>query len=77
MLDTARAAAIEGLVQAGVDFVSGLPDGWQRDLHEATSTSPASRSARVCRRWLGEIAAAEDPAALGAVLGAHHTIAST
>ena len=53
MLDVARAAALEGLDQAGVDFVSGLPDGWQRDLHEAIERDDRFRYVPVCNEGVG------------------------
>jgi sulfopyruvate decarboxylase subunit alpha len=34
LLQHAADEAVRGLAEAGVDFVSGLPDGWQRNLHE-------------------------------------------
>ena len=40
MLDAAAEAAFAGLKEAGVDFVSGLPDGWQRSLHERVEADP-------------------------------------
>jgi len=53
MLAVARAAAIEGLVGAGVDFVSGLPDGWQRDLHEAIEGDERFTYVPVCNEGVG------------------------
>jgi len=53
MLDVARAAAIDGLHQAGVDFVSGLPDGWQRDLHEAIERDDRFTYVPVCNEGVG------------------------
>lgn len=53
MLDAARAAALDGLHQAGINFVSGLPDGWQRDLHEAVEADPAFRYVPVCNEGVG------------------------
>lgn len=34
MLDHAAEEAVAGLKESGIDFVSGLPDGWQRKVHE-------------------------------------------
>jgi sulfopyruvate decarboxylase subunit alpha len=34
VLDHAAQEALRGLKDAGIDFVSGLPDGWQRNVHE-------------------------------------------
>jgi sulfopyruvate decarboxylase subunit alpha len=53
MLDVARAAAIDGLLQAGVDFVSGLPDGWQRDLHEEIERDDRFTYVPVCNEGVG------------------------
>jgi sulfopyruvate decarboxylase subunit alpha len=53
VLDVARAAAVEGLVAAGIDFVSGLPDGWQRDLHEVIETDPRFTYVPVCNEGVG------------------------
>jgi sulfopyruvate decarboxylase subunit alpha len=53
MLETARAAALAGLRQAGINFVSGLPDGWQRDLHEAIEADPAFTYVPVCNEGVG------------------------
>jgi sulfopyruvate decarboxylase subunit alpha len=53
MLDVARAAALDGLEQAGVDFVSGLPDGWQRDLHEAIERDSRFTYVPVCNEGVG------------------------
>ncbi|HZQ56777.1 MAG TPA: hypothetical protein VFA84_02005 [Acidimicrobiales bacterium] len=53
MLPVARSAAIDGLVEAGIDFVSGLPDGWQRDLHEAIEGDARFRYVPVCNEGVG------------------------
>ncbi|HVM65989.1 MAG TPA: hypothetical protein VMU14_14075 [Acidimicrobiales bacterium] len=53
MLPVARTAAIDGLVEAGVDFVSGLPDGWQRDLHEAIEEDGRFAYVPVCNEGVG------------------------
>ena len=53
MLPAARSAAVTGLVEAGVDFVSGLPDGWQRDLHEAIECDSRFTYVPVCNEGVG------------------------
>jgi sulfopyruvate decarboxylase subunit alpha len=53
MLPAARSAAIEGLTEAGIDFVSGLPDGWQRDLHEAIECDGRFTYVPVCNEGVG------------------------
>jgi len=53
MLPVARSSAISGLVEAGVDFVSGLPDGWQRDLHEEIECDPRFTYVPVCNEGVG------------------------
>ena len=40
MLEAATVEAIAGLRDARIDFVSGLPDGWQRPLHEVVEEDP-------------------------------------
>lgn len=40
MTASALDAAHDGLRGAGIDFVSGLPDGWQRPLHERVEADP-------------------------------------
>lgn len=40
MLEKAAKEALAGLKEAGIDFVSGLPDGWQRNLHELVEDDP-------------------------------------
>jgi sulfopyruvate decarboxylase subunit alpha len=39
LLEDSVREAVLGLEEAGIDFVSGLPDGWQRPLHEAIETA--------------------------------------
>jgi sulfopyruvate decarboxylase subunit alpha len=53
LLDAAADEALEGLRQAGIDFVSGLPDGWQRPLHERIEADPAIRYVPVCNEGVG------------------------
>lgn len=53
MLEAALREAVDGLKEAGIDFVSGLPDGWQRNLHEAIEADPAFRYVPVCNEGVG------------------------
>jgi sulfopyruvate decarboxylase subunit alpha len=53
MLDEAAREALAGLKQAGIDFVSGLPDGWQRNLHEMVEADPEIRYVPVCNEGVG------------------------
>jgi sulfopyruvate decarboxylase subunit alpha len=53
MLDHAADAALRGLKDAGIDFVSGLPDGWQRNLHERIEEDPEIRYVPVCNEGVG------------------------
>ena len=53
MIDGAAADALEGLKEAGIDFVSGLPDGWQRNLHELIEAEPDIRYVPVCNEGVG------------------------
>jgi sulfopyruvate decarboxylase subunit alpha len=53
MLEAALGEAIGGLKEAGINFVSGLPDGWQRNLHEAIEADPAFRYVPVCNEGVG------------------------
>ena len=53
MLDHAAAEALAGLHEAGIDLVSGLPDGWQRDLHELVEADPAIQYVPVCNEGVG------------------------
>ena len=48
MTEPALDAAHDGLRAAGIDFVSGLPDGWQRPLHERVESDPDIRYVPVC-----------------------------
>lgn len=45
--------ALEGLKEAGIDFVSGLPDGWQRNLHELIVADPHFKYVPVCNEGVG------------------------
>jgi len=40
MLEAALREAVGGLKEAGIDFVSGLPDGWQRDVLDICERIP-------------------------------------
>ncbi|HYL24739.1 MAG TPA: hypothetical protein VEV21_10120 [Burkholderiales bacterium] len=53
MLASAAAQALAGLKEAGVDFVAGLPDGWQRNLHELVEREPGMRFVPVCNEGVG------------------------
>jgi sulfopyruvate decarboxylase subunit alpha len=53
MRDEAAAQALAGLREAGIDFVSGLPDGWQRNLHELVEADPDIRYVPVCNEGVG------------------------
>ena len=46
-------AAHDGLRAAGIDFVSGLPDGWQRPLHERVEQDDDIRYVPVCNEGVG------------------------
>lgn len=53
MLEEAAREALAGLKEAGIDFVSGLPDGWQRNLHELIEADPDIRYVPVCNEGVG------------------------
>lgn len=53
MLESAVEEAMDGLREAGIDFVSGLPDGWQRNLHELIEADPDIRYVPVCNEGVG------------------------
>lgn len=53
MLERAVHEAVAGLKEAGIDFVSGLPDGWQRNLHEVIEADGAFTYAPVCNEGVG------------------------
>ena len=53
MTAAALDAAHDGLRAAGIDFVSGLPDGWQRPLHERVELDPDIRYVPVCNEGVG------------------------
>jgi sulfopyruvate decarboxylase subunit alpha len=45
--------ALAGMRQAGIDFVSGLPDGWLRNIHAAVRSDPAIIYVPVCNEGVG------------------------
>jgi len=51
--DVAASAALEGLKEAKIDFVSGLPDGWQRPLHDSVEADPDIQYVPVCNEGVG------------------------
>jgi sulfopyruvate decarboxylase subunit alpha len=53
VLERAAAEALAGMKEAGIDFVSGLPDGWQRNLHELIAADRAFRYVPVCNEGVG------------------------
>jgi sulfopyruvate decarboxylase subunit alpha len=53
VLEHAARAAVEGLREAGIDFVSGLPDGWQRNLHELVQLDDGFQYVPVCNEGVG------------------------
>src|ERR1051325_7562553 len=53
MLDAVAREALAGLKEAGIDFVSGLPDGWQRQLHELVEADASIRYVPVCNEGVG------------------------
>jgi sulfopyruvate decarboxylase subunit alpha len=53
MLNDAAQAALAGLKEAGINFVSGLPDGWQRNLHELIDADPDIQYVPVCNEGVG------------------------
>lgn len=53
MLDHAVKEAVIGLKEAGINFVSGLPDGWQRNLHEVIEGDPDFEYVPVCNEGVG------------------------
>ena len=53
MLEVAAHEALLGMKDAGIDFVSGLPDGWQRNLHELVEDDPDFRYVPVCNEGVG------------------------
>ncbi len=46
-------AAHQGLRAAGINFVSGLPDGWQRNLHERVENDHEFTYVPVCNEGVG------------------------
>ena len=53
MTDRALDEAHRGLRAAGIDFVSGLPDGWQRPLHERVEADSEIRYVPVGNEGVG------------------------
>ena len=53
MLERALRKAHRGLKEAGINFVSGLPDGWQRDLHELIEADNDIQYVPVCNEGVG------------------------
>lgn len=53
MQDSAAYEALAGLKEAGITFVSGLPDGWQRNLHELVEDDPEITYVPVCNEGVG------------------------
>jgi len=53
MLPEAASEALAGLKESGINFVSGLPDGWQRNLHELIDADPDIRYVPVCNEGVG------------------------
>lgn len=53
MLEHAAREAVAGLAEAGIDFVSGLPDGWQRNVHELVEADDRFQYAPVCNEGVG------------------------
>jgi sulfopyruvate decarboxylase subunit alpha len=53
VLEHAAHEALRGFHDAGIDFVSGLPDGWQRNLHELVEQDPEIRYVPVCNEGVG------------------------
>lgn len=53
MIEAAAHEAIAGLREAGIDFVSGLPDGWQRPLHELVEADPDIQYVPACNEGAG------------------------
>ena len=53
MLQHAAKEAVRGLEDAGINFVSGLPDGWQRNVHELVEGNDKFQYAPVCNEGVG------------------------
>jgi sulfopyruvate decarboxylase subunit alpha len=53
VLDRSAKEALTGMREAGIDFVSGLPDGWQRNLHELVEADPGFQYVPVCNEGVG------------------------
>jgi sulfopyruvate decarboxylase subunit alpha len=53
VLEAAALEEIAGLKEAGIDFVSGLPDGWHRNVHEMIDVDPDLTYVPVCNEGVG------------------------
>lgn len=53
MKDEALQEAYAGLKEAGINFVSGLPDGWLRRLHEIVELDNEIQYVPVCNEGVG------------------------
>ena len=53
MLQHAAEEAVRGLEDAGIDFVSGLPDGWQRNVHELGEGNDRFQYVPACNEGVG------------------------
>jgi sulfopyruvate decarboxylase subunit alpha len=53
MRESALVEALEGIKAAGIDFVSGLPDGWLRYVHAAVREDPGILYVPVCNEGVG------------------------
>ena len=53
MLEEALREAYAGIKEAGINFVAGLPDGWQRDLHELIQADNDIQYVPVCNEGAG------------------------
>lgn len=53
MIEAALREAYAGLKESGINFVSGLPDGWQRNFHELLEGDNDIRYVPVCNEGVG------------------------
>ena len=53
MLEEALREAYAGIKEAGINFVAGLPDSWQRDLHELIQADNDIQYVPVCNEGAG------------------------
>jgi sulfopyruvate decarboxylase subunit alpha len=53
MIDAAAYEALTGIKEAGINFVAGLPDGWQRNLQELIEADRDIRFVPVCSESVG------------------------